>query len=847
MRHSKSDVFDIINAKPLDGEIRRTVKGMEIFGLFGKRVARLLGGAQAVDDESGVYLERIEPLHILKGCAVAAFSAVLGISSGIFSCYPFGLGFLCAADKYVPYCFGGLVVSSLSNKGYAPVLAVMYTLSLLLRYSLGRLAEEEVKGERGKYRRKAAVRFASAINKYRTGGAVFEESVLIRCAVSGFGAFVFGLYRLIAGGFLYYDLFGLISGALLTPLVTLVLFPIFSLNDRTVKYREASRAVLMFIFVLSLKEVAIAGFTPSFSAALFITFWAAFATGSMRGCTVGLFAGFACGNIGADKLGSLAYSLGAAPCILALAGLAFGAAGKGARLKPIVFSSAAVLFLGLTVDGHTVLLRLVTDVFVASAAFLLSQRLGVLPNFPVFVSARDPSSDDCGYIITQKHNDSELRIAALSEAFAQLSETVYALSDKMRRPGVIDLKTVCTDAFDSYCRRCSMASRCLEKDCASTLDAQSKLTAELYSKGRVSIDDVPKFLRERCYNILPIIRAVNSQVGRLTEELIRNDKTEAFAIDYDVMSGLLASQLSVNEEEYKIDEELTDKLRRTAEHFGFPVAGAFCYGTRKKQVVISGVEMIRLKMNTAELKRAVENTVGIPMCEPQFGLEDDIVTVTMVARRRYKVDVAKASGIKENENANGDSAIMFENREDYFYSLISDGMGSGREAAITSKICVTFAKKMLAAGNGKALTLKMLNGFIKSRGTECSATVDLAEIDLINGTACFVKSGAAPSYVVRTGSLYKLESNTAPIGIMDEIDAEKIKFDLKDGDVLVMMTDGVTESLEDGVWLANLITYEWDERLDVMAEKILDNAVLSNKRSDDMTVVLVRVSENVNE
>jgi len=160
---------------------------------------------------------------------------------------------------------------------------------------------------------------------------------------------------------------------------------------------------------------------------------------------------------------------------------------------------------------------------------------------------------------------------------------------------------------------------------------------------------------------------------------------------------------------------------------------------------------------------------------------------------------------------------------------------------------VTFAKKMLAAGNGKALTLKMLNGFIKSRGTECSATVDLAEIDLIHGTACFVKSGAAPSYVVRTGSLYKLESNTAPIGIMDEIDAEKIKFDLKDGDVLVMMTDGVTQSLEDGVWLANLITYEWDERLDVMAEKIIDNAALSNKRNDDMTVVLVRVSENVRE
>jgi len=820
---------------------------MDFFGLFTKKLVRLLGPAQAVEDESSIDIGKIEPVHILKGCALSLFTGILGSFGGLFSSYPFGLAFLCATNKYVPYCYAGLVVSALANKGQALALTVVYTFSVILRYALGRLAEEGIKGEREKYSRKASVRFIKVINKYRTGGDAFDESILIRCAVACFGAFIFGLYKLISGGFLYYDLFGLISGFLLTPLITLAVSAMFCDSEQMLKYREISKGTLMFIFVLALKGISISGFHPPFIAALFITLWAASAVGSMRGCTVGLFAGFACSNTSADQISTLVYSLGAAPCILALAGLVFGAAGKGARIKPVIFSVTSVLFLGLVVDGHTVLPQLVPDVLTAAAVFLVLQRTSLLPAFPIFVSARGFPADDGGYIIAQKHNDTELRITALSEAFAQLSETVYALSDRMRRPGVIDLKNVCADAFDSYCRRCSMASRCLERDCASTLDAQSKLTAELYSKGTVSIDDVPKFLRDRCYNILPIIRTVNSEVGKLTEQLIRNDKTESFAIDYDVMSGLLASQISANADEYKLDDELTEKLRRTAEHLGFPVSGVFCYGTRRKQALISGVEMIRLKMNTNELRHAVENTLGIPMSEPQFGIEEDIVTVTMTASRRYHVDVAKASSIKENENANGDSAVMFENREDYFYSLISDGMGSGREAAITSKICVTFAKKMLAAGNGKALTLKMLNGFIKSRGTECSATVDLAEIDLIHGTACFVKSGAAPSYVVRTGSLYKLESNTAPIGIMDEIDAEKIKFDLKDGDVLVMMTDGVTQSLEDGVWLANLITYEWDERLDVMAEKIIDNAALSNKRNDDMTVVLVRVSENVRE
>ena len=58
-----------------------------------------------------------------------------------------------------------------------------------------------------------------------------------------------------------------------------------------------------------------------------------------------------------------------------------------------------------------------------------------------------------------------------------------------------------------------------------------------------------------------------------------------------------------------------------------------------------------------------------------------------------------------------------------------------------------------------------------------------------------------------------------------------------------MLSDGVAQSLEDGIWLANLLTYEWEDHLGTMAEKILDNAAINNKRSDDMTAVLIRICE----
>ena len=83
-------------------------------------------------------------------------------------------------------------------------------------------------------------------------------------------------------------------------------------------------------------------------------------------------------------------------------------------------------------------------------------------------------------------------------------------------------------------------------------------------------------------------------------------------------------------------------------------------------------------------------------------------------------------------------------------------MGSGEEAALTSRMCRVFLEKMLACGNKKSVTLEMLNNLICSKSTECFATVDLLEIDLMLGIASFIKSGAVPSYVIRDRRLIKL-------------------------------------------------------------------------------------------
>ncbi len=807
-------------------------------------LSKVLGGATAGEGESAFDLSSIKPMYLVKGIGTALLCAILGSSGGLFSSYPLGIAYLCAADKYVYFGYFGLLVSSLFNKGYALPMAVTYTVILMLRYAVCRLIADKHTG---------GVIFEKLRRYTESDGAkkvLFGEAPLIRVTVACFAALIFGLYRLIAGGFLYYDLFGLLSGFLVSPLACLALCGLFTKDERFLGADVISRGALMFITVFALREYTPLGFSIAFVAAFFVTMWAAASVGGVKSCAMGLLMGLACGGFelpGAVGGSYFAYSIGASPCIIAAAGLCMGVVWKISRTAAVVSACAVGVSLGLAVDGYGVLPRLLPDIAAASVIFMPLSHFGLLKPMRIFTTTERTVVPEDISLLEKRQADASTRMMALSDAFSRLSDTVYALSDRMRRPGVADLKQVCDNAFEGFCHKCAMESVCLEKECASTLDAQSKITGELYRKGRVTIESVPEYLRDRCFNILPIIDEINLSTGKLIERLIKTDKTEAFALDYDAMSRLLSEQISRNDAEYKPDAELTKKLRKSLKYMGIPGNGALCCGSRKKLAVIGGIDASHIKMGAHEIRQAVENTLEIPMGMPVFSIEDGNVTMTLEARRIFKTEVAKAAGMKEKALANGDSTAIFENREDYFYALISDGMGSGREAAITSKICSVFIERMLSAGNGRGITLEMLNGFIKSRenmGGECSATVDLAEIDLITGKASFIKSGAAPSFVLRSGNLYKLQSKTLPIGIMGELDAEKIGFDLIAGDIIIMLSDGIAESLEDGVWLANLLTYEWEDDLDKMAEKILENAGKANKRNDDMTVILIRVSEN---
>jgi stage II sporulation protein E len=233
---------------------------------------------------------------------------------------------------------------------------------------------------------------------------------------------------------------------------------------------------------------------------------------------------------------------------------------------------------------------------------------------------------------------------------------------------------------------------------------------------------------------------------------------------------------------------------------------------------------------------------------PSFLLEDGKSAFVLDSLPRYTVEAVMKQIPKKGERVCGDSLATAVSKEDYFYCFLCDGMGSGEEASLTSKLCRIFLEKMLVCGNRKSTTLSMLNNLLCSRNTECFATVDICEIDLVKGEASFLKSGAVPSFVMRDGHLYKISSGTFPIGILPQVSAENTDFSLCAGDVIILCSDGILSETdtcdgEDVARFLDMITREWTEDLESMADKILTYSSDFSVRTDDMSIAFLRIKQ----
>lgn len=146
------------------------------------------------------------------------------------------------------------------------------------------------------------------------------------------------------------------------------------------------------------------------------------------------------------------------------------------------------------------------------------------------------------------------------------------------------------------------------------------------------------------------------------------------------------------------------------------------------------------------------------------------------------------------ESISGDSWDVLDLQDGRLVQILCDGMGSGAIAMEQSSIAVKLLQSLLSGGLSVRLSLSIMNTVLSMQyGGGRFSTADVAVWNLNSGKVELYKYGAAPSFVRNGRQVRTYMSESLPVGILPRVEGTITEHRIQQGDLLIMMSDGLYE------------------------------------------------------
>ena len=728
---------------------------------------------------------------IFRAILYFSLSFLLGLSKLKMGYMPFGLAMLCTTyGQSTLFCFTGASIASLFEGTGGLIQFITFFLVFLLRKSI-------------------------------TNGG-FDEALTPRLITAFFSSSFIGACSLFSKGF---D-----GNALLSYLTYILLscFCVFLFSGVVKPKKEEVPNSLLLLSVYSLcvcltpafNRLSFKGLDLGLIFACFISLWICRCKGPVYGCVAGFILGFTCQN-----------PLFSAP--LGIGSLISGYLMTKNLFCAVLSFPVSTLFVYFYLFGLSKAELFIPFTAAGTLIYLaLCKRLPDIAPFSSSESGKDAKEP------TQKNNE----FLKVSDSLSGLSAVLYKFAEHMKSPANAETAEVIDNAFSKVCESCSMKNMCYAKRECNFPAVKSKIISILHSRSLVQ-DELSSFLLHKCIKTNELCSYINLHYSELHFMTMKSNRTQTAAALYNSMSRLLRSTSKQESDKNKRDENLEKTISDALKRIGVEFTKVTAKGSRYKEIRVHGIRPDKIPCSSKELSEYLSDECKFRFSEPFFDISDSAEMVMTFTRDTIlSVDYAQCCEPKEDESVNGDTVSFFENDKGFFYTIIADGMGSGKAAAATSRLSCVFLEKMLSAGTAKNVCIEMLNNLLLSKNDETFSGLDLLEIDRLSGSAYFIKAGAAPSFVLRKSRLYKICSETPPVGIIPSFSAESTRFSLEKGDVIIMVSDGVIESDADAVWLSELIGEDTENEPAYLAKRLIEKSEEVSGRHDDASACVIRIN-----
>lgn len=445
------------------------------------------------------------------------------------------------------------------------------------------------------------------------------------------------------------------------------------------------------------------------------------------------------------------------------------------------------------------------------------------------------------------------RLNSFSEVLLNMSDVLNNLVDNDKLLMKTKSSALVENLADRVCGNCDMKSMCWKREMHYTYNAFSELIQN-YQDGKFK---VPEEVERKCIKRTSLIKNTEEITNNyIINEMWRSRLSEGrkmLASQIDNMATTIKEIVDDFSADMCVNNEVERHIRRCLLKNSIKICDILCYDDRNARLNIKlSIEACGGRQKCIkEILPMINEATGKVMCIGDEGCsinpDNNNCTVTFEEAPKYHVATYVARQCKDGEVLNGDSYSFGKLKDGTYMTIISDGMGSGPQAGEESKAAVDLIEKFTSAGFNKLTAINTVNSIMSFRFSqdEKFSTLDLNTIDLYTGDITFMKVGAVASFIKRGDKIDIIKSKTLPIGVLDKVDIDIIDKKVKNGDIVVTLSDGVLDCCDGGniEWLAEYILSSKNTNPKELVNDIMEKAkeLSGGKVKDDMTVLVSKV------
>ena len=527
-------------------------------------------------------------------------------------------------------------------------------------------------------------------------------------------------------------------------------------------------------------------------------------------------------------------------CLTALAAMAFA---ERSKLATVFFSVAVQAALWILTDVYK------TDDVLYAVVMLIPPVVYLFTPAAALKKIKDGialyKSDNLGrYSANLSRSAISGKLYEIAAVFDEMTSSMEKLKQKSLSEDAIR-ENAAEEVLASVCANCSALGKCRNKG-QPDFRQLKEIVSFGFAKGKLNLVDLPRAFSDCCSYPETVTESVNKLIKQYERE-----KENAEALENagklvtsqtkglsDALKGLAYSM----NKQLEFERDTEKKLFKNLAGCGIYVSEALVFGDGTDSEINLTLPQKSLE-KPAFLKSIKEITGYNVVITSKVNLNHELAAVTLKRAPTLDAAFGIARATKSDKTRSGDTHSVTQLSESKFLIALNDGMGSGKEAEATSSTALSLVETFYKAGLSSDVILPTVNKLLAMSRADDFTALDLGVVDLFTGGADFIKIGSPYSFIITKDAVKIIEGKSLPLGILEEVNPTVCRTSLKSGDVIIFMSDGITDAFGSSGDLVAFLSSQKALNPKTLADNILEKALYlsGGEAKDDMTAFCVRL------